>query len=237
VTTVLTADSIAKSYRGRRVLSAATLHAVRGAITVLLGRNGVGKSTLLKVAAGVIRADSGWVRFDEVTYLTPRLATLARAGLFYLPDRSALVDTLSVRRQLAAIARWSRRTCDPAEEVAMVADSLDISGVLDRRPGSLSMGEQRRTDLAAVLLRQPTCLLADEPYRDVAPRDRETLSRALRALADSGCAIVVTGHEIATLSDVADSIVWCVDGTTRPLGTPDQARADWQFVQRYLGQS
>lgn len=77
---VLTADSIAKSYRGQRVLSAASLRAVPGQLRVLLGRNGAGKSTLIKVAAGLIQQDSGVVHVDGRAFLSVRLPTLFDAA-------------------------------------------------------------------------------------------------------------------------------------------------------------
>jgi ABC-type lipopolysaccharide export system ATPase subunit len=101
-------------------------------------------------------------------------------------------------------------------------------------PAALSHGELRRAELAVALLRCPACLLADEPYRDLAPYDRETVTALLRRLAEGGCAVVVTGHEVPTLWEVADRVVWCTDGTTYDLGSPAEAVEDWRFRQGYL---
>jgi ABC-type lipopolysaccharide export system ATPase subunit len=113
--------------------------------------------------------------------------------------------------------------------------SLLRRGLLDRHPPSLSPGERRRTELALVLLRRPDCLLADEPFRGLAPYEAEVASAVLRRLSGDGCAVVVTGHEVPTLFGIAGRVVWRTDGTTRELGTPAAAVADWQFRREYLG--
>ncbi len=80
---ILVADSVAKSFRGRRVLSSATLRAVPGELRVLFGRNGAGKSTLLRIAAGWTAPDSGCVHFAGEAYVAARPTTLAARGLFF----------------------------------------------------------------------------------------------------------------------------------------------------------
>lgn len=227
---VLIADGVGKWLGGRRVLSAATLRAVSGKVRVLFGRNGAGKSTLLKIAAGWLQPDSGVVHFAGQAYLHPTLATLARRGLFYLPDHDLLSPVLSVRRQLELLRRRFGGG-DVDEAVALTGITL----VADQRPPSLSGGELRRAELAAALVRRPRCLLADEPFRGVAPRDAEVLAVVLRKLADDGCAVVVTGHEVPTLFAAADDVCWCTGGMTYELGPPDVARAHDGFRRDYLG--
>jgi ABC-type multidrug transport system ATPase subunit len=104
---VLCADSVGKAFGGRRVLTAATLRVDAGAVVALVGRNGAGKSTLLKIAAGYERADYGTVHFAGCAYAAPRLSTLARRGLFFLPDRDILSTTFTLRAQLEAAARMA----------------------------------------------------------------------------------------------------------------------------------
>ncbi len=226
---ILTAESVTKSFGGRRVLSSATLRAVPGELRVMFGRNGIGKSTLLKIAAGWIPADSGAVHFNGRVYLSARLWQLAAAGLFYLPDHDLLSNAFTVRHQLEMI----RRQFDGAD-VADAADRLGIASHLDKRPAQLSGGERRRAELAAVLVRRPTCLLADEPYRGIAPKDAEDLTAIFAALAADGVAVVITGHEVPTLLHAAHHITWCTAGTTYELGPPHIATQHDAFRREYL---
>jgi len=227
---VLTADCISKSFGTRRLLSSASLRAVPGEVRVLFGRNGVGKSTLLKVAVGLLQPDSGVVFFDGTARLNVRLATLAREGLFYLADEYLFSSAFTIRRQLEFV-----RDAYAGGSVEQAAERVGISHALDRRPYSVSGGERRRAELAAVLIRKPRCVVADEPYRGISPKDAEELSAIIREISAAGCAVVLSGHDVHTLLDVADHITWCESGTTQELGSPAQALAHDQFRLGYLG--
>jgi len=231
VTQVLTADCVAKTFGDRRVLSSATLHAVSGELRVLFGRNGVGKSTLIKIAAGWLAPDGGNVYVGGQRVASITLAKLAARGVFYLPDHDLLSPAFSVRRQLEMI-----RAQFPGGSVEEAAEQVGISERLSQRPWSLSGGERRRAELAAALVRRPTCLLADEPYRGIAPKDAEDLTRIFRGLARNGVAVVVTGHEVPTLLDAADHVSWCTSGTTYELGPPSVAVQHDAFRREYLGE-
>lgn len=227
---ILAADSIVKSFHGRRILTSATLRAVPGELRVLFGRNGIGKSTLLKIAAGWLAPDSGTVHFAGRAYLSVRLPDLAAAGLFYLPDHDLLSGAFSVRHQLEML-----RLQFPGSDVMEATARLGIDAHLDKRPFALSGGELRRAELAAILVRRPLCLLADEPYRGVSPKDAEALTQTFAELAAAGTAVLITGHEVPTLLDAADHVSWCTSGTTYELGPPADAVRDESFRREYLG--
>ena len=230
MTDLLVADCVARSFEGRRILSSATLRAVPGQLRVLFGRNGIGKSTLLRIAAGLLAPDSGSVHFAGESYTTPSFARLARRGLFFLPDHDLLSNAFTVGDQLEMFRdRFGGRSVHES------AACVGIDRHLGKRPDQLSGGELRRAELAAVFVRQPTCLLADEPYRGIAPIDAEHLTSLFRELADNGVAVVVTGHEVPTLLDAAQHVTWCTSGTTYELGPPDVARRHEGFRDDYLG--
>lgn len=228
---LLEADAIGKAYGPRRVLTAASVRAYPGAITALCGRNGSGKSTLLAIAAGWRQADTGTLHFDGRAWLRPRLPALAAHGLFYLPDRAILTPAIPLGRQLEVV----ERRCGTSGTAAAIAAGLGLSSCLDLLPPRLSGGETRRAELALACVRRPRCLLADEPFRGISPLDAEAIVGALRVLARNGCAIVVTGHEIAVLLEVADTVTWCAEGTTVQFPSVAAARDDWRFQRDYLG--
>ncbi|MGH7649847.1 MAG: ABC transporter ATP-binding protein [Gemmatimonadaceae bacterium] len=99
----------------------------------------------------------------------------------------------------------------------------------------MSGGERRRAELAAVWVRRPLCLLADEPFRGIAPKDAEELTASFSQLAGDGVAVVLTGHEVPTLLHAADHISWCTSGTTYELGPPAAATRHNGFQAEYLG--
>lgn len=212
------------------MLKSASFWAREGRITTLLGRNGSGKTTLMRIAVGEVRAGSGIVRFLSKPYAHPRLSVLARRGLYYIEEQPRLPSTFSIGRQLRLLAkRFGKRELDWA-----VAE-LRLEEFLDLKAHEMSGGEARRAVLAGALIREPACLLADEPFAGIAPKDQTMVGTVLRRLAERGSAIVLSGHDVEALLSVTDEVIWCVAGTTHGLGGPDEARAHAQFVKDYLG--
>lgn len=225
---ILVADCIGKRYANRWVLHSATLRATRGELRALLGRNGAGKSTLLRIAAGVIQPDAGGVRFNGIVREKWRMPQLAREGLCFVPDRELLSNAFTLRQQLAFAT-------NDEKVIASTVDRLEIASLLDARPFELSSGERRRAEIAFAMARRPTCLLADEPLRNISPIDADALLQVFKDIAHNGCAVVLTGHEVPALLAAVDHITWCTAGTTYEMGPPFMARTDDRFVRDYLG--
>ena len=196
----------------------------------MFGRNGEGKSTLLRIAAGLLQPDTGVVTVAGEVLAPASLPALADRGVFFLPDHDLMAPGYPLARQLALIERrFGRRS---GEEAARLAG---VEHCLDRPPATFSGGELRRAELAMAITRAPTVLLADEPYRGVAPADHDGLTAILRSMAAGGCAVVVTGHDVPSLLAAADHVTWCTSGTTCELGTPAEALAHDGFRRGYLG--
>lgn len=225
---VLLADSVGRAFRGRPVLVTATLSARRGEVSVLFGRNGSGKTTALRIAAGVLRPDWGMVRFRGRVHTRPRLHRLARRGLMYVPQEGLLVKNWEV----ADHVRMFRKR---AEVVAAWAARWRVEELMGRVARTLSGGERNRVGLALGVLRDPECLLVDEPFTGASPLDREMSAAMIRHLAGRGCALLVTGHEADDLLALADRVVHLQAGSTRELGSPAEAVGDASFRRDYLG--
>ena len=232
MTYALEADCVGKAFGARRVLTSASLRARAGEVRAIFGRNGEGKSTLMRIAVGWLQPDSGIVRVGGTTYMRATLPLLATRGVFYLPDHDILAPTYDLRRQLALFER--RFGGHPA---TVAARAVGVERLLDRRPATFSGGELRRAELALAVARRPAVLVADEPYRGITPVDHDELTRIFRALASDGCAVVVSGHEVPSLLAAADHVTWCTGGTTHELGAPARACQDEAFRRGYLGPS
>ena len=191
---------------------------------------GQGKSTLMKICAGVLDADSGWVEFDGQQYERPRLSTLAARGLFYLAESDNLVSALTVSQHFDLI----EKRFGPGDR-DLAASMMRLEVFLGARADTLSGGETRRVEMALALLRRPLCLLADEPFKSVDPLMCELLGNAYRHLASNGSAVVVTGHEVNALKPYLNSVVWVTSGTTYELGNADSAWQHDGFRREYLG--
>jgi ABC-type multidrug transport system ATPase subunit len=228
---LLEADGLGKSFGGTVVLNSASFRTRPSTITALMGRNGSGKSTMLKIAVGLVRPDHGRVLWRGRFLARPRLHEMALDGLFYSDQDAALTPHFTVRDHLATFAR----VYDRGAEIDAVVERLHLAEFLDRRPKRLSGGERQRSSLALAALRRPDCLLMDEPFAGVAPIDRPLVARGLEDMRDRGCAVVISGHDIEDVFAVADEVVWVVGGTTHDLGAPDEAGRHAHFRREYLG--
>jgi lipopolysaccharide export system ATP-binding protein len=119
--------------------------------------------------------------------------------------------------------------------VEQAIDTARIEDLLPRHGHTLSGGELRRTELALALARHPRCLVADEPFLGIAPKDAQLFMTAFRQMASDGCALFITGHEVEVLFPLADQVIWMTAGTTHHLGTREEALGHHQFVQEYVG--
>lgn len=227
---IFAAEGFAKRFGDKEVLRAAAVRAWSGRVTLLLGRNGSGKSTLLRCALGLLTAEMGTVTWRGRAMLRPKLARLAREGLFFVPDRGLAVPRQRVHAHLGAL-----RGAFPAAYRLADHDPLDIESFVGARVRQLSGGERRRIELSLGLLRNPRCLIADEPLTGLAPADQRRAVEALRDAARRGAAVIITGHEVEQLMDVGDEVVWVVAGGTRVLGSPEQAWSHPEFRRQYLG--
>jgi len=175
-----------------------------GRIGAILGRSGTGKSTLLKLAAGVLRPTEGSIHVPAPS--VPRVRSVALA-LEY-PERQLFGRT--VLEDVAALL-WIEGI--PAEERArsarraMAEVGLDPGRFEDRFPITLSEGEKRRAALAGVLIEPPQLLLLDEPTAGLDPEGRRALAQVLRALKERGRTVLLASHDLAFVASVADHVV------------------------------
>ncbi len=143
------------------------------------------------------------------------------------PEAGVAVEELGAGARVEELGAGAR--------VKELGAGAPVEDLLSKLPDEMSGGEARRAEMSLVLARKPRCLIADEPLAKIAPKDKEVVSGAIRKLADEGCAVLVTGHDVEALLSLADEVVWMVGGTTHWLGSPDSARNHFQFRQDYLG--
>lgn len=193
----------------RQVLRGANLELPTGSFTALLGRSGTGKSTLLNLAAGLDRVDSGRVFCDEVelTALSENDFTLfRRRQLGFIFQFFHLFPTLTVAENLGLVLELSGRSGDIEEMLRRV-------GLWERRqsyPDKLSGGEQQRVAVARALVHKPRLVLADEPTGNLDQENGQTVLDLLRQRDPSVTLLVAThSQEVAA---AADQVVRIVDG-------------------------
>lgn len=195
------------AYRpGEPVLAGIDLEIPPG-LTLLLGPNGCGKSTLLKLASGVERPDAGRVEIDGYDLWADEVA--ARRGLAYVPEQPDLTPYATVREILGLVCRLRGEPRSAAEE------ALEFVGLKDlahRSVRELSMGQRRRSVLAAALIGTPSHVLLDEPLEAMDRGSRESILAWIDRLLARQATVVVVSHDLAPFAPRADRAFTVRDG-------------------------
>ena len=207
---VLKLRAIDKRFRRHRVLSDLNLTVTRGEIVGLLGPNGSGKTTTLRLAAGYLWPDSGRVFLNEQA-LTPE-STALRQRIGYLPERIPLYDPLTVRQQLVFVARArGLRGAAVRSAVTEAAAAFDLEPVIARVVGRLSKGFRQRVGLAQALLGEPDLLLLDEPTSGLDPFQNLEAREMIRR-ASAHRAVIVSTHIVQEISALCSRVVYLREG-------------------------
>jgi urea transport system ATP-binding protein len=181
---MLKVHGLNQHYGGSHILRDVSFEVPPGKVTVLLGRNGVGKSTLLRTLMGLVSATTGEVRFGERDLTRARPEERACAGLGYVPQGREIFARLSVAENLemGLAARPSgSRVPDRVFEMFPV-----LRQMLRRRGGDLSGGQQQQLAIGRALAMGPSLLILDEPTEGIQPSIIKDIERAIRTLAQSG---------------------------------------------------
>ncbi|MFI5108965.1 MAG: ABC transporter ATP-binding protein [Terriglobales bacterium] len=230
---VLALEQLVAGYGPIRVVRDVSLAVGEGEVVALLGRNGAGKTTMLKGALGMVRVFSGRVlyRGRDVT----RLATHRRAmlGMGYVPDDRRIFPELTVRENLeVAIKRGSKNGRGwTLERIYQLMPWL--KEIQRRRGGFLSGGEQQMLTIARTMMGNPEVLLLDEPTEGLAPHFVRLVSDLIKELKSSGIAVLLAEQNLRFITPLANRVYVIESGELRLEGTM-AAMAERQDVRALL---
>ncbi|HVZ45902.1 MAG TPA: ABC transporter ATP-binding protein [Ramlibacter sp.] len=216
-------QGISKNFGTVAALDGIDVEVADGEFFVLLGPSGAGKTTALRVIAGLERPDAGRVRMDgaDVTSMPP-----ARRDCSFVFQQYSLYPHLSVYDNLAFPLRAPMRRVHEAEigrRVERVAATLRIESKLQRKATQLSGGEMQRVAIGRALVREPRVFLMDEPLSSLDAKLREELRVELeRVHKASGATVVYVTHDQVEATTLADRIAILEAGRIRQVGTPEQ---------------
>ncbi len=207
---MLKVQGINQFYGGSHILRDVGLNATQGQVTVVLGRNGVGKTTLLKSLMGLVAIQSGSIEFEGQPIHRHTPYTRARAGIGFVPQGREIFARLTVEENLRmGLAYKSAGTPIPPELYELFPV---LKQMLKRRGGDLSGGQQQQLAIARALAAKPKLIILDEPTEGIQPNIIKDIGRVIRMLADTG----LDGQKVAVLlveqyydfaKDLADTYV------------------------------
>ncbi|GJL82458.1 MAG: ABC transporter [marine bacterium B5-7] len=195
-TPLLALGAITKSYPGCLANDHVDFAISRGEIHALLGENGAGKSTLVKIIYGILRADSGNIRWcgEPVTIDSP--STARRLGIAMVFQHFSLFESLTVVENIALGMDSPGNMESLKARIREVSTSYGLLLDPDRHVHSLSVGERQRIEIIRCLLQQPKLLIMDEPTSVLTPQEIEQLFATLRRLAAQGMSILYISHKL-----------------------------------------
>jgi len=228
---MLSVQDVHTYYRDSYILQGVTLEVCAGQVVGLLGRNGVGKTTLARSILGLTPAREGRILFrdNDITRLPAH--TIARMGVGFVPQGRHVFRSLTVSEHLHVTARGSGPW-----NFEQVVELFPILRSRLRSPsGTLSGGEQQMLAAGRALVGNPTLLVMDEPTEGLAPLMVRELGRTIERLKRAGTSILLIEQQLAFALRYADAIYIMNKGRIVHRCTPAELKADAQIKARYLG--
>ena len=230
---LLEIDDIHTYYEHSHILQGVSLRAEAGRVTALLGRNGVGKTTLIRSVIGFTPPRAGHIRFAGESIEKLPSHVIARRGIGLIPQGRRIFPSLTVEENLrigglpGREGRWSRETV------------YELFPRLQERAGNyggqLSGGEQQMVAIGRALMANPVLLLMDEPSEGLAPLIVRELERTMVRLKETGLAIVLVEQNLPLALSVADKRYIISKGRVVFDGDPNVIRTDAEVRTKYLG--
>ncbi len=248
---LLEIHSLTRSFDGVHALRGVELSVEAGRVTGLIGPNGAGKTTLFNCISGMLRPDSGDIRFAGQSIAGWRPDRITRAGLVRtfqiahgFPRLSVLENLLLYgprqpgERVLPAIMRpraARRRDAELLEQAVTIAHRLNLNGVLDNRAADLSGGQKKLLEIGRALMAEPRLLLLDEPVAGVNPTLARDIAAHLRALAGEGITVLLIEHHMDTIAALCDPVIVMAEGVKLREGSFDELANDPIVREAYMG--
>ena len=215
---MITVSGLGKRYGAQQVLRGVDFDVRRGSVTAIVGPNGAGKTTLIKAILGLVRADTGAIRVDDVL-VGEDCAYRARIG--YMPQIARFPENLTGAELITMLIDLRGRTASLDTELI---DSFGLHDSLEQPLRVLSGGTRQKVNAAMAFLFSPDLLILDEPTAGLDPLSSSVLKDKILAERGAGKTVMVTSHIMNELEELADDVGFMLEGRMEFVGTLDELK-------------
>jgi ABC-2 type transport system ATP-binding protein len=219
---VLEIAKVNRSFGDHHVLKDVSFTVQPGRLTGFVGSNGAGKTTTMRIALGVLSADSGTVLLNGAP-----VGTHDRRRFGYMPEERGLYPKMRVAEQLVYLARLHGLSAQEAQRNASaLLERLELTERAGDDVETLSLGNQQRAQIAAALVHDPEILVLDEPFSGLDPIAVEVVLGVLKERANAGAPVLFSSHQLDIVERLCDDLVIIADGAIRTAGPTEQLRRE-----------
>jgi branched-chain amino acid transport system ATP-binding protein len=227
---ILEARGLVAGYGASQVLRGIDFVVQGGEMIGLMGRNGMGKTTLIRTLLGLLPTQAGTVFLDGTDAAGLPAFRRAQLGIATVPENRGVFASLSVLENLRLAARAGAWT-----EQRVLALFPRLAERSRHRGNELSGGEQQMLAISRALMTNPRLLILDEATEGLAPLMRDEIWRTIRLVRDSGIAVIVVDKTVSAVLSLADRVSVLVKGSVVYSGSPHVLREDTELMHRHLG--
>jgi branched-chain amino acid transport system ATP-binding protein len=227
---ILEARGLAAGYGASQVLRGIDFAVQPGEAIGLMGRNGMGKTTLIRTLLGLLPAQAGSVLLDGVDATALPAFRRAQRGIATVPENRGVFASLSVLENLRLAARDGTWTED-----RVLALFPRLQQRRQHRGNQLSGGEQQMLAIGRALMTNPRLIILDEATEGLAPLMRDEIWRTIRLVRENGIAVIVVDKTVSAVLSLADRVTILVKGSVVFSGDPQVLRDDPDLMHRHLG--
>ena len=218
-TPAIAVSGLTKRFGRMTALASLDADVASGRVTALIGPNAAGKSTLLKCILGLVRPDAGVIRIAGTRVTTD---PAYRAAIGYMPQQAAFPDNLSGDEAIELLRRV--RGADAAIDFELI-ERFGLGGELRKRVHALSGGTRQKLNAVAAYLFRPSLVILDEPNAGLDPVANGILKQKILDSKRAGTTHLITSHVLSELEEMADDVLFLIDGRVRYSGSLDALRA------------
>ncbi len=234
---LLQANHLKKSYKGRVVVNDVSLEIESGSVVGLLGPNGAGKTTSFYIIVGIIATEAGNVMLDDQDITSKAMHERARLGIGYLPQENSIFRKLTVEQNIMGVVELQKNLtkAQRQEQVDSLIEEFRIGHIRHNTGMSLSGGERRRVEIARALAANPKFILLDEPFAGVDPISISDIKDIIRHLKERDIGVLITDHNVRETLDVCAKAYIVNAGGIIASGTAQEILDNKKVQEVYLG--